>query len=168
VSVLKGFREFILRGNVIDLAVGVVIGTAFTAIVNGIVQGLFNPLIALLFNSSDLAKAGITLRAAQGDEPAIVLGWGTVISAVIQFLLIAIVIYFGVITPMNYLKKIQFARRNEPKSTESTPPAPTELELLGQIRDLLAADRASGGGKHAGDEPPSAPDGATPATPPAG
>ena len=132
---LKGFREFVLRGNVIDLAVAVVIGTAFTAIVNGLVTGIFNPLISLLFNSSDLAKAGITLRAASGDQAAVVLSWGAVISAVIQFLLVAIVIYFALIVPMNYAKKIQLRRRPvEPDA----PAAPTELELLTEIRDLLA------------------------------
>ena len=132
---LKGFREFVLRGNVIDLAVAVVIGTAFTAIVNGLVTGIFNPLISLLFNSSDLAKAGITLRAASGDQAAVVLSWGAVISAVIQFLLVAIVIYFALIVPMNYAKKIQLRRR--PVEPEA-PAAPTELELLTEIRDLLA------------------------------
>ena len=86
---LKGFKEFILRGNVIDLAVAVVIGTAFTAIVNGLVTGIFNPVIALIFNSGELAKAGIQLRPAEGGAPAVFLSWGLVISAVIQFLLVA-------------------------------------------------------------------------------
>ena len=132
---LNGFRAFILRGNVIDLAVAVVIGTAFTAIVNGLVTGIFNPLISLLFNSSNLAKAGITLRAASGGQDAVVLSWGAVISAVIQFLLVAIVIYFALIVPMNYAKKIQLRRKPvEPDA----PAAPTELELLTEIRDLLS------------------------------
>ena len=132
---LNGFRAFILRGNVIDLAVAVVIGTAFTAIVNGLVTGIFNPLISLLFNSSNLAKAGITLRAASAGQDAVVLSWGAVISAVIQFLLVAIVIYFALIVPMNYAKKIQLRRKPvEPDA----PAAPTELELLTEIRDLLS------------------------------
>ena len=131
---LKGFREFILRGNVIDLAVAVVIGTAFTAIVNGLVTGIFNPVISLLFNSSDLAKAGLTLRAASGGQDAVVLSWGALISAVIQFLLVAIVVYFALIVPMNYAKRIQLRRRPvEP----AAPVEPTELELLTEIRDLL-------------------------------
>ncbi|HEY4225713.1 MAG TPA: large conductance mechanosensitive channel protein MscL [Pseudolysinimonas sp.] len=134
---LKGFREFILRGNVIDLAVAVVIGTAFTAIVNGLVTGIFNPVIALIFDSSDLAKAGITLRAASAGHDAIILSWGTVIAAVIQFLLVAIVVYFALIVPMNYAKKLS-DRRKPP--AEASPTAPTELELLTEIRDLLAKD----------------------------
>jgi large conductance mechanosensitive channel len=143
---LKGFKEFILRGNVIDLAVAVVIGAAFTAIVTGVVTGIFNPLISLLFDSSDIAKAGITLRPAHGDTPAVVLAWGAVISAVIQFLLIAIVVYFGLIVPMNYLRKVQERRTKAGAPEEEAPP--TELELLTQIRDLLR-ERDSGGGAHA-------------------
>jgi large conductance mechanosensitive channel len=128
---LKGFREFILRGNVIDLAVAVVIGSAFTAIVNGLVDGIFNPLIALLFNAKDLESAGITLRG--GDDP-IVIAWGLVISALIKFILIAAVVYFALIVPMNYLKKVSLRKKDEEKPAE-TPL--TETDLLLQIRDLL-------------------------------
>ena len=155
---LKGFKEFILRGNVIDLAVAVVIGAAFTGIVNGLVTGIFNPLISLIFNSSDIAKAGITLRAAtDADHPAIVLAWGAVISALIQFVLIATAIYFGLIVPMNYLKKIQL--RKKPAEEAPATPALTETELLVQIRDLLK-ERDGGAASLSG--------GPGPATPPAG
>jgi large conductance mechanosensitive channel len=133
---LKGFKEFILRGNVIDLAVAVVIGTAFTAIVSGLVTGIFNPLIALIFNSGELAKAGIELRPAEGIAPAVFLSWGLVISAVIQFLLVAIVVYFALIVPMNYVKKVQARRAGV---QEEAPAGPTDTELLIEIRDLLAA-----------------------------
>ncbi|MEO6115703.1 MAG: large conductance mechanosensitive channel protein MscL [Pseudolysinimonas sp.] len=133
---LKGFREFILRGNVIDLAVAVVIGTAFTAIVSGLVTGIFNPVIALIFNSGELAKAGIELRPAEGTAPAVFLSWGLVISAVIQFLLVAIVVYFALIVPMNYVKKLQARRAGV---QEEAPAGPTDTELLIEIRDLLAA-----------------------------
>ena len=128
---LKGFREFILRGNVIDLAVAVVIGSAFTAIVNGLVDGIFNPLIALLFNAKDLESAGIVIRG--GDDP-IILAWGLVISALIKFVLIAAVVYFALIVPMNYLKKITLRKKQEEKPAE-TPLS--ETDLLVQIRDLL-------------------------------
>lgn len=134
---LKGFREFILRGNVIDLAVAVVIGAAFTAIVTGLVTGIFNPLIALLFNAGDLSKAGIVLRAATDkDHPAIILSWGTVIAAVIQFLLVAIVVYFALIVPMNYVKKLQAKHAGV---ADQAPAGPTDTELLIEIRDLLKA-----------------------------
>ncbi|GAA2090467.1 large conductance mechanosensitive channel protein MscL [Pseudolysinimonas kribbensis] len=132
---LKGFREFVLRGNVIDLAVAVVIGAAFTAIVTGLVTGIFNPLISLIFDSSDVAKAGIVLRAASPGHEAVVLAWGAVISAIIQFVLIAAAVYFGLIVPMNYLKKVQL--RKKPAEEAPATPALTETELLVQIRDLL-------------------------------
>jgi large conductance mechanosensitive channel len=137
--VLKGFREFILRGNVIDLAVAVVIGAAFTGIVTGLVEGILNPVIALLFNADDLNTAGITLRpeSSDGAGDAIVLAWGRVISAVIQFLLIATVVYFALIVPMNYLRKNPFGRKKN--NAPGPPPAPSEQELLTEIRDLLRA-----------------------------
>jgi large conductance mechanosensitive channel len=135
---LKGFKEFILRGNVIELAVAVVIGGAFTAIVTGLVEGVFNPVIALIFNADDLAGAGIELRAATADQEAVFLSWGRVISALIQFLLVATVVYFALIVPMNYLKRVSFRKKiEEPAPVEPTPP--TELELLIEIRDLLKA-----------------------------
>ncbi len=146
---LKGFREFVLRGNVVDLAVAVVIGAAFTAIVTGLVAGIFNPLIAFIFDASDLAKAGVTLRTAHGDDPAIVLSWGAVISAVIQFLLVTIVVYFALIVPMNYLKKMQL--RKKPAEAEPAPSGLTELELLTQIRDLLQEQRDATGTDHLDD-----------------
>jgi len=135
----KGFKEFILRGNVIDLAVAVVIGAAFTGIVNSLVTGIFNPVIALLFDADSLAGVGVTLREASGDNEAIILSWGLVLSAVIQFLLVAAVVYFALIMPINYLKRVAFKKQAEVGPSE-TPP--TELELLAEIRDLLAAPAA--------------------------
>ncbi len=132
---LQGFKEFILRGNVIDLAVAVVIGAAFTAVVTGLVTGIFNPVISLLFNAGDLSKAGITLRDAHGSTPAVVLSFGLVLAAVIQFLLVAIVVYFALIVPMNYVKALQKKRAG----IVDDAPAPTDIELLVEIRDLLAA-----------------------------
>ena len=137
---LKGFREFILRGNVIDLAVAVVIGGAFTSIVTGLVDGIFNPLIALLFNAKDLESAGVVLRGTVGDPDAIVLAWGLVISALIKFVLIAAVVYFALIVPMNYLKKVTLRKAEEAKPAE-TPLSETDLLL--QIRDLLKEQKTT-------------------------
>ena len=134
---IQGFKEFILRGNVIDLAVAVVIGAAFTAIVTGLVTGIFDPIISLLFNAGDLSKAGWVLRdAVDKDHPAIVLSFGTVVAAVIQFLLVAIVVYFALVVPMNYVKTLQAKRAGV---LEAAPAGPTDTELLIEIRDLLAA-----------------------------
>jgi len=139
--VFKGFKEFILRGNVIDLAVAVVIGAAFTAIVTGLVEGIFNPLIALLFNANDLNGAGITLRpeSSEGAGDGIVLAWGRVLSALIQFLLVATVVYFALVLPMNFFK------RRRAKEEEAAPSGPTDVELLTEIRDLLRERRDSAG-----------------------
>lgn len=139
----QGFKAFILRGNVIDLAVAVVIGAAFTAIVTGLVEGIFNPVIALIFDARSLSSSGIVLRpeSAPGAEDAIVLSWGRVISAGIQFLLVATIVYFAVVLPMNLVKK----RRERAAAGDTTPPAPSELELLTEIRDLLKAQHSTGG-----------------------
>lgn len=140
---LKGFREFILRGNVIDLAVAVVIGAAFTGIVNAIVNSVFNPAIGALFNAKTLEEAlPVTIPTTGGGTAT--LHFGAVIAAVIQFLLVAIVVYFALIVPINYLKRMSFRKKQEePTADEDVPP--TELELLGEIRDLLAKSPASSG-----------------------
>lgn len=134
---LKGFKEFILRGNVIDLAVAVVIGAAFTAIVTGLVEGIFNPVIALIFDAGSLGNAGIVLREGTGDDPDVVLSWGRVISALIQFVLVATIVYFALVLPMNYLK------RRTAKAAEVDPAAqaPADVQLLTEIRDLLKAQQ---------------------------
>jgi large conductance mechanosensitive channel len=146
--VFKGFKEFILRGNVIDLAVAVVIGAAFTGIVNSLVNSVFNPAIGALFDVATLQEAlPVEIPTTSGEIAT--LYFGPVIAAVIQFLLVALVVYFAVIVPINYLSKVAFSRRAKEEAEEAEKPAPpTELELLAQIRDLLAKDAAPAHGKH--------------------
>lgn len=132
---IKGFKEFILRGNVIDLAVAVVIGAAFTLIVNAIVAGLINPLIALVFNASSLDKVGWTVENYNGDE--VFFGFGMILGAIINFLAVAVVVYFVFVYPMNTFKERAAARRGI--TEEEASDLPTEQELLVQIRDLLSA-----------------------------
>ena len=129
---LKGFREFILRGNVIDLAVGIIIGAAFTAIVTALVSGIFNPIIGVLFNASDLTKAfQVTIPALGGGKPGVI-QFGAVLAAIIQFLIIAFVVFL-LVKAVNSLKR-------EEAVAPSAPPAPTPSEtLLAEIRDLLKA-----------------------------
>lgn len=141
---LKGFREFILRGNVIDLAVAVVIGAAFTAIVTALVEGVFNPVIALLFNAESIETAGVVLRDNPEGQDDVVLAWGRVLSALIQFLLIAAVVYFALIVPMNYLKRVAFKKRED--DAAAAPAVPSETDLLVEIRDLLSAQNAAAQG----------------------
>lgn len=131
---IKGFKEFILRGNVIDLAVAVVIGAAFTLIVNAIVAGLINPLIALVFNAKSLDAVGWTITNYSGDK--VFFGFGMIIGAIINFLAVAVVVYFVFVHPMNLLKERAAAKQGIAEEPEALP---TEAELLVQIRDLLAA-----------------------------
>lgn len=128
---IKGFKEFIVRGNVIDLAVAVVIGAAFTAVVTSLVDHLFNPVIGAIFNADSLATAfQISIPTATG-EPAVI-GLGAVLAAIINFVIIAAVVYFVFVMPINKLK----SRAATP--TDDAPVTPTETELLTEIRDLLA------------------------------
>lgn len=137
---LKGFKEFILRGNVIELAVAVVIGTAFTAVVTSIVNNLINPLIGAIFNAESLDDAWpVTIPSLTGEDATI--RFGAVLGAVLSFLIVAAVVYFVFVLPMNTLKEHAEAKR---KAGVPDPDAPeSELTLLSEIRDLLA-DRPTG------------------------
>ena len=149
---MKGFKEFILRGNVIDLAVAVVIGAAFTAIVTSLVTNVFNPLIGAAFNASMLDEAlVVSIPTVSGGTAD--LKFGAVIGALINFLVIAAVVYFVLVLPVNNLLKRTFARQ---KAAEPAPVdvPPTDVELLSEIRDLLRAtvapaSDAVGHGSHA-------------------
>jgi large conductance mechanosensitive channel len=141
---LKGFKEFILRGNVIDLAVAVVIGAAFTAVVNSIVNNLINPLIGAFFQASTLDD---TLIWTINDHAQI--KFGAVIGTIINFLIVATVVYFVFVYPINEIRKRADRLR---KKGVVEPEAPTtELDLLTEIRDLLAAQQSppQPTGKHA-------------------
>lgn len=134
---IKGFRDFIMRGNVIDLAVAVVIGGAFTAIVTAIVASVINPLIALFYVPNEDGESGPTLTGIYGQE--VVFPLGNLLTAVISFLAVALVVYFVFVMPMNRWKEHQAAKVGV---VEEEVPAPTEIELLTQIRDLLETERA--------------------------
>ena len=133
---MNGFKEFLLRGNVIDLAVAVVVGAAFTGVVNAIVNSVLNPAIGALFNAESLSELWpIEIPTTSGGTA--VIAFGAVIAAVIQFLLVAVVVYFALILPINFLKKRAFKKQEE-VATEA-PAAVSELDLLVEIRDLLKA-----------------------------
>lgn len=143
---LKGFKEFILRGNVIDLAVAVVIGAAFSSIVTAIVTNVFNPAIGALFNAKSLEKAlPVVIPTTSGEHAT--LYFGAVIAALIQFLLVAIVVYFALVVPINFIKKRAFQKKEAGIPAVKVDTPPTELELLADIRDLLAL-RSDHEGKH--------------------
>lgn len=128
---MKGFKEFIMRGNVVELATAVIIGAAFTAIVNAIVDGIFNPLIAAIFKADAIESAVVDIAGIQ-------FGIGMVIAAVINFLLIAAVVYFVIIAPLNKLQEQMYVRKHGHKPSEEEAAA-SETDLLTEIRDLLAA-----------------------------
>jgi large conductance mechanosensitive channel len=131
---IKGFKEFILRGNVIDLAVAVVIGGAFTAIVNAVVAAIITPLVALFYQPDASGQFGPSITGIYGQQVTFPLG--TLISAVISFLAVAAVVYFVFVYPMNRIKERAAARAGVSEAN-SEPRLPTEQELLVQIRDLL-------------------------------
>lgn len=124
---IAGFKKFILRGNVVDLAVAVVIGAAFGAVVTSIVEGLINPLIAAIFGQPNLVNVwSFTVNGA-------LFSIGLILNAVVNFLLVAAAVYFVIVLPLNTL-----AERRK-KGVEPEPSAPAEdVLLLTEIRDLLA------------------------------
>lgn len=147
---LKGFRDFILRGNVIELATAVIIGGAFTAIVTAISDNIINPLIAAV-GSPDVGGLGFRIRP---EVEATFVDFGSVITAAINFLIVAAVVYFVIIMPMNKLNEL----RKRGAAEEDVPP--TQEELLAEIRDLLAKgaqdvvhDQRVEGGPAAGIDP---------------
>ncbi|MEU7763998.1 large conductance mechanosensitive channel protein MscL [Nocardia sp. NPDC049190] len=130
---LKGFKEFLFRGNVVDLAVAVIIGTAFVAIITAFSSGVVNPILAV-FGGSDEVGLGFRLIA---DKPATFVQVGPIITALINFIIIAVVLYFVLVAPATKIK----TRRSDDSAL-------TDSDVLIQIRDLLAEARASEGGRH--------------------
>jgi len=151
--VVKGFKEFILRGNVLDLAIAVVIGAAFGAVITALVESVINPLIGAVFNANSLAKAfPISIPTTSGGHAVIY--FGAVIAALINFLIVALLVYVVFVLPMNTYQK-RAAERKKAGEPEAEDVPVTELDLLTEIRDLLAAvpgDDSTPSGRHAGGE----------------
>ena len=138
---LQEFKAFISRGNVVDLAVGVIIGTAFTAIVNSLVSDLLMPVIGLFTGGVDFTNWFVTLSAqkfATLEEAkkagVATLNYGVFLNAVIRFLIIAWAV-FWMVKAMNRL----IALRRHEEAAAPPPPPPAEVQLLAEIRDLLKA-----------------------------
>jgi len=131
-GMVQEFKTFVLRGNVLDLAVGVVIGAAFGKIVSSLVGDVIMPPVGLLLGGVDFSQLGWILKPAVGDKPAVVLGIGKFIQAIVDFLVIAFVIFLVV-------KAANRMQREEPAPA---PPGPSPTErLLIEIRDLLRQGR---------------------------
>lgn len=148
-SVWEGFKAFLTRGNVVDLAVAVVIGAAFTNIVNSVVKGVINPLVGA-FGTKNLDNYSSCLKGpceGTGDAATGVrILWGSVLGATLQFLITAAVVYFLMVLPMaKYLARVE-ARRKAKEGTHEVVEV-TELEVLKEIRDTLVAQRGPGQGE---------------------
>jgi large conductance mechanosensitive channel len=149
-GVLDGFKAFLMRGNVVDLAVAVVIGAAFTNIVNSVVKGVINPLVGAIgtqnLDSYSSCLKGPCEKAADGTVSGVMILWGSVLGATLSFLITAAVVYFLMVLPMSkYLARVE-ARRREKEGTREVIDV-TELQVLKEIRDTLVAQRGPGGAR---------------------
>ena len=133
-SLIKEFKAFAARGNVIDMAVGIIIGAAFGKIVSSFVGDVIMPPIGLILGGVDFSDLAVTLKAAEGDIPAVVIAYGKFIQTIIDLLIIAFAIFMG-LKAVNTLQKKQ--------AEEAPAPAgPTkDQELLTEIRDLLKSQQ---------------------------
>jgi len=136
VKFIKEFKIFIARGNVIDMAVGVIVGAAFTGVVNSLVQGVVMPALGLLVAGIDFSDMKIVLKAAAGDAPEVAILYGSFIQTVISFIVMAFVVFLLV----KVINKIRGKKEEKP----AAPPATSkELETLIEIRDLLKEKKAA-------------------------
>lgn len=131
-SVIKEFKAFAMRGNVVDMAVGIIIGAAFGKIVSSLVNDVIMPPIGMLVGGVDFSHLGVTLREATEAAPAVVLKYGTFVNTVLDFVIVAFAIFL-LVRGMNALRKKE-------EAAPAAPAAPPKQEvLLEEIRDLLKA-----------------------------
>ncbi len=131
-SMIKEFKEFAMRGNVIDLAVGIIIGGAFGKVVSSVVGDVLMPPIGLALGGVNFTNLAVTLKEAVGSEPAVQLRYGAFVQSIVDFLIVAFAIFI-VIKAMNTLKR----KKDE---APAAPPAPSKEEtLLAEIRDAIKA-----------------------------
>ena len=138
-KILKEFRDFIARGNVVDMAIGVIIAGAFGKITTSLVNDVFMPFISWIFGARDMTALNLVVREAVMDgetvvQEAITIGFGTFVATIIDFILIALVV-FAIVKAMNAAKA---KAKKEEEAAPPAPPAPSKEEvLLTEIRDLL-------------------------------
>jgi large conductance mechanosensitive channel len=135
-SILQEFKDFAIKGNAIDMSVGIVIGAAFGKIVSSFVADIIMPPIGVLVGGVDFTKLAFTLKEAAGDVPAVTLNYGNFVQTMVDFTIIAVAIFI-VITLINNLKKKE-------EAAPVAAPEPTKEELLlTEIRDLLKSGKQS-------------------------
>lgn len=134
-SIIKEFKEFAMKGNVVDMAVGIIIGAAFGKIVTSVVGDVIMPPIGLLIGGVDFSDLAVVLKEATADAPAVTIAYGRFIQTILDFTIVAFAI-FMVVKGINRLK------RKEEAAPEPTPAGPSKEELLlTEIRDLLREKR---------------------------
>ncbi|WP_445937984.1 large-conductance mechanosensitive channel protein MscL [Pseudomonas sp.] len=134
-SIISEFKAFAVKGNVVDMAVGIIIGAAFGKIVSSFVGDVVMPPLGMLIGGVDFSDLAIVLKAAEGDIAAVTVGYGKFIQTVLDFLIVAFAIFMG-IKVLNKLKR-------EEEAAPEAPAAPTkEQELLSEIRDLLKTQQS--------------------------
>jgi large conductance mechanosensitive channel len=143
--VLKGFKEFIMRGNIVDLAVAVVIGTAFKAVVDALVANIITPIIAAIGGQPDFSTLTFTINKSK-------FLYGAFINTIISFVIVAAAIYFVVVLPLNKMAERRAARLAAGQPVEEAAAKGEDVVLLEQIRDLL---QAQGGGSSVSTAKPS-------------
>ena len=127
------FKEFISRGNVVDMAVGIIVGSAFTSIVNSLVKDIITPFIAWIIGDTDFTAMALTLVPASGEDLGISIAFGILIQQVVIFLIIAFVVFLMVKVINRFRRKKEAAPAPAPEPPKPSP----ELEVLREIRDLL-------------------------------
>jgi large conductance mechanosensitive channel len=145
-GISEEFKKFISRGNVIDMAVGIIIGTAFTAIVRSFVSDIIMPLIGIILGGTNFAALKIIIREATETVPELAVTYGKFFQAVIDFLLIAIVVFFMVRGINNFREKREQAKKAQEAAEaaaqpEPEPVTPADIVLLTEIRDLLKQEK---------------------------
>lgn len=129
-GMIKEFKEFAVKGNVIDMAVGIIIGAAFGKIVSSFVADVIMPPVGVLVGGIDFSNLAFTVKEAAGDIPAVVIGYGKFIQTVVDFTIIAFAIFIAV-------KGINSLKRKEEEASKAPPEPPVQEVLLTEIRDLL-------------------------------
>lgn len=137
-GMLGEFKEFAVKGNVVDMAVGIIIGAAFGKIVSSLVKDIIMPPIGLAMGGVNFSELAVVLQEAQGEVAAVTINYGLFIQTILDFLIVAFAIFVA-IKAMNAAKN---AREEEEEATPEAPPEPSdEAKLLGEIRDLLAQNK---------------------------
>ncbi|HWS24551.1 MAG TPA: large-conductance mechanosensitive channel protein MscL [Anaerolineales bacterium] len=129
-AIFNEFKEFALKGNVVDLAVGIIIGTAFGNIITSLVGDIIMPPIGVLLGGVDFSDLVITVKEAVGEAPAVVISYGVFIQTILDFTIIAFAIFL-------FVKAMNSLKRNEKVTPVETPELSAQEKLLTEIRDLL-------------------------------